>query len=101
MVEGISGVFACTRHAGLAAHYEPSKRRVTFSSDKGLLAVATTFSAEEPDLLCGPEHDLAWSDELASWKTSKPGGKARNRAWEAWDNLQFGLRLISTHATSS
>jgi len=58
--------------------YEPSKRRLTWPNG----AVATTFSADEPDRLRGPQHDLAWADEVAVWK--RP---------EAWDNLMFGLRL--------
>ena len=40
------------------------------------------FSAEEPDRLRGPQHHGAWCDELAAW--AKP---------DAWDQLQFGLRL--------
>jgi phage terminase large subunit-like protein len=58
--------------------YEPSKRRLTWPNG----AIATTFSAEEPDRLRGPQHDAAICDELASW--SRP---------ETWDMLQFGLRL--------
>jgi len=59
-------------------HYEPSKRRVTWPNG----ATATLYSAEEPDRLRGPQHDLAWADEIASWKYAE----------EAWDNLMFGLR---------
>jgi len=59
--------------------YEPSKRRVTW--DNG--AVATLFTADEPDRLRGPQHDTIWADELAAW----------NRLREAWDMAQFGLRL--------
>jgi len=40
------------------------------------------FSAEEPDRLRGPQHHGAWCDELAAW--IRP---------EAYDQLQFGLRL--------
>lgn len=78
MVEGESGLLAvCDRYA-FRPLYEPSKRRLTFPNG----ARATTFSADEPDRLRGPQHDGAWSDELAAWR--RP---------EAWDNLQFGLRL--------
>jgi predicted phage terminase large subunit-like protein len=45
-------------------------------------AIATTFSAEEPERLRGPQHDAAVCDELGSW--ARP---------ETWDMLQFGLRL--------
>src|SRR3546814_3696071 len=51
------------------------------SSDLG--AQAFVYSAEEPGQLRGPEHHLAWCDELAKWA----------HATEAWDNLQLGLRL--------
>ena len=45
--------------------------------------MATTYSADEPDLLRGPQHDAAVCDELASWQYQG----------EAWSNLEFGLRL--------
>ncbi len=41
------------------------------------------YSGDEPDQLRGPQHDAAWADEPAKWKY----------AMEAWDNLEFGLRL--------
>ena len=59
-------------------HYEPSKRRLTWNSG----AYCMLYSADEPDRLRGPQHDAAWCDELAAWR--RP---------EAWDMLQFGLRL--------
>ena len=58
--------------------YEPSKRRLTWRNG----AVATTFSADEPERLRGPQHDAAWCDEMAAWRYP-----------EAWDMLMFGLRL--------
>jgi len=59
--------------------YEPSKRRITFPSG----AVASCFSADEPDLLRGPQHSTIWCDELAAWRFDR----------EAWDNAMLGLRL--------
>jgi phage terminase large subunit-like protein len=59
--------------------YEPSKRRLTWENG----AIATAFSAEEPERLRGPQHGKAWADELAAWKYLR----------ETWDMLQFGLRL--------
>jgi predicted phage terminase large subunit-like protein len=44
--------------------------------------VAFTYSADEPGRLRGPQHDGAWSDEIATWRYA-----------ESWDQLQFGLRL--------
>ena len=46
-------------------------------------AVATVYSAHEPEALRGPQFDAAWVDELAKWK----------KAEETWDMLQFALRL--------
>ena len=77
MIEGESGLLGV-----FPSHqrpvYEPSKRRITFHNG----AIATSFSADEPDRLRGPNHDLAWADELASWRYP-----------EAWDMLNFGLRI--------
>ena len=77
VVEGESGLLAISP-PWCRPRYEPSKRRLTWPNG----AIATTYSADEPDLLRGPQHDAAWCDELASWQYS-----------ETWDQLQFGLRL--------
>jgi phage terminase large subunit-like protein len=77
LVEGESGILAVAP-PWFRPIYEPSKRRLTWPNG----AIATTFSAEEPDRLRGPQHDAAVCDELASWSRA-----------ETWDMLQFGLRL--------
>lgn len=77
MVEGESGILAISPPWN-RPKYEPSKRRVTW--DNG--AIATLYSADEPERLRGPQHDLAWPDELAAWRYP-----------ETWDMLMFGLRL--------
>lgn len=77
MVEGESGILACSP-PWLRPTYEPSKRRLTWPNG----SMATTYSADEPERLRGPQHGWAWCDELASWRYP-----------EAWDMLQFGLRL--------
>jgi predicted phage terminase large subunit-like protein len=59
--------------------YEPSKRRLLWPNG----AIAMAYSGDEPDQLRGPQHDAAWADEPAKWKYPV----------EAWDNLEFGLRL--------
>ena len=59
--------------------YEPSKRRLTWQNG----AQATSFSAEEPERLRGPQHDAGWCDELAAWKYLR----------DTWDMYVFGLRL--------
>lgn len=78
MVEGESGILACSPR-DFVPQYEPSKRRLTWPNG----AVATLFSAEDYDSLRGPQFDGAWCDELCKWRYAQ----------EAWDNLQFGLRL--------
>jgi phage terminase large subunit-like protein len=77
MVEGESGILAVSP-PWERPRYEPSKRRLTWPNG----AIATLFSADEPERLRGPQHDAAWCDELATWRHP-----------EAWDMLMFGLRL--------
>lgn len=87
MVEGESGILAVCWAGDKAANgetigrptYEPSKRRLTWANG----AMATLFSAEEPERLRGPQHDVLWCDELAAWKYLR----------ETWDMAMFGLRL--------
>ncbi|MGA8402400.1 MAG: terminase family protein [Stellaceae bacterium] len=77
MVEGESGLLAIAPPWD-RPEYEPSKRRLSWKNG----AIATTYSADEPERLRGPQHDFAWCDELAAWRYP-----------EAWDMLMFGLRL--------
>lgn len=44
---------------------------------------AFTYNGTTPDQLRGPQHHFAWVDELAKFEYMQ----------EAWDQLQFGLRL--------
>lgn len=84
MVEGESGLLSvCPPWA--RPRYEPSRRRLTWPNG----AIATTYSADEPERLRGPQHDLAFIDEPGSWR----------RGIKAWDNLAFGLRLGSDPRT--
>ena len=77
IVEGESGILAVS-----PAHerpvWEPSRRRLTWPNG----TIATTYSADVPDQLRGPQHDAAWADELASWQYP-----------DAWTQLLLGLRL--------
>lgn len=79
MIEGESGILKVASLAGISVKYEPSKRRLTFPNG----CIATTFSAEEPDRLRGPQHGYAWLDEPAHMPLID----------EVWSNLMFGLRL--------
>ena len=76
MVEGQSGILRVCPPWDYP-DYQPSRRQVVWANG----GVARLYSAEEPDLLRGPEHDAAWCDELASWRSP-----------ETWDNLMMGLR---------
>lgn len=78
MIEGESGLLAVAS-PWCRPTYEVSKRRLSWPNG----AIATAYSAEEPDRLRGPQHDLLWADELASWQYMQ----------ETWDMAMFGLRL--------
>ena len=78
MVEGESGLLAICPPWN-RPRYERSKRRLTWPNG----AIATCYSADNPNLLRGPQHDFAWCDELAAWRYVE----------ESWDNLVMGLRL--------
>jgi len=77
-VEGESGILS-VHPKDFRPHYEPSKRRLTWPNG----ARAALYNATEPDQLRGPQHGLAWCDELAKWQYAEA----------TWDQLQFGLRL--------
>lgn len=80
MVEGESGILAISPPS-FRPLYQPSQRQLTWPNG----AIATLYSAEEPERLRGPQHDAAACDEVAAWKYMR----------ETWDMLQFGLRLGS------
>jgi len=78
MIEGESGLLAVARddedpvwRAGLG--------ELRFANG----ALASAYSAEAPEALRGPEHHVAWCDEVAKWR----------RGNATWDNLVMGLRL--------
>ncbi len=78
IIEGESGLLSVCPPWAMPT-YEPSKRRLTWPNG----SMATAYSADEPDLLRGPQHHAALADELATWR----------RGEETWSNLMFGLRL--------
>jgi phage terminase large subunit-like protein len=77
LVEGPSGFLSIASNSTRPT-WEPSKRRLTWPNG----AEATAFSAEEPERLRGPQHDLAYLDELCTWPHP-----------EALDMLNLGLRV--------
>ena len=78
MVFGDSGIMACCPPDRKPA-WEATRRRLVWPNG----AIAQCFSASDPEALRGPQFDAAWCDELAKWP----------KADEAWDMLQFALRL--------
>jgi phage terminase large subunit-like protein len=78
MIEGPSGLLAVAR-CDEDTWWAPTRQVLHFGSG----AEAYVYSARTAEKLRGPEHDFAWCDELAKWKTG---------ADAAWDNLQMGLR---------
>jgi phage terminase large subunit-like protein len=81
MVTGRSGLLAVAR-TGEDLHFAKTDGIVTFPSG----AQAFLYSGACPEMLRGPEHHLAWCDELAKWRYAE----------ETWDNLLLGLRLGTT-----
>lgn len=77
IVEGVSGILA-TSPQWFMPTYEPSKRKLTWPNGSR----ASTYSAEEPNRLRGPQHHWALSDELAAWSDPR-----------TYDMLLMGLRL--------
>jgi phage terminase large subunit-like protein len=77
LIEGPSGFLAIASNSTRPT-WEPSKRRLEWRNG----SQATCFSAEEPERLRGPQHDLAYCDELATWPHP-----------ECLDMLNLGLRV--------
>ena len=78
MIEGPSGLLAVSPDWQRPT-FEPSKRRLTWPNNA---AVATLFSADEPERFRGPEHDTIWGDEPGTWPYHS-----------AFDNMMLGLRV--------
>ena len=78
MIEGASGLLRASPR-GERPTWLPTRKRLEWANG----AIAQAFSADDPESLRGPQFDAAWCDELAKWR----------RAEDAFDMLQFGLRL--------
>lgn len=79
MIEGVSGLLSLG--GGARPLWSPTRRRLQWPNG----AIAQAFSAEDPQGLRGPQFAAAWCDELCKWRNAQ----------QAWDMLQFGLRLGS------
>ncbi|WP_242147479.1 DNA-packaging protein [Sphingomonas sp. BAUL-RG-20F-R05-02] len=78
MVEGDSGILSVAR-PDESVGWQRSTGEIVFASG----ASAYTYSAEVAEKLRGPQHHIAWCDEVAKWRH----GEA------VWTNLMLGLRL--------
>lgn len=78
IVEGESGIMAVSP-PWFMPEYQPSKRRIVWPNG----SIASTFSADQPDQLRGPQFHYAWLDEFAKYEDCEA----------TWSQLQFGLRL--------
>jgi phage terminase large subunit-like protein len=78
MIEGESGLLAIAPDEDRPT-WEPSLKRLVWPTG----AIANVFAASEPEGLRGPEHHIAWADEVAKWE----------RGEVAWDNLNMTMRL--------
>lgn len=83
-VEGDSGILGVLRRYGMLRDKNPWNRSIGELSLRNGSRIKV-FSADEPDRLRGPQHHGAWVDELGTFRYE-----------DAWDQLQFGLRL-GTH----
>lgn len=92
MVEGDSGIIQVCHPTDTMddgsplgmPEWSPGNKEITWPNG----AIATVFSAEEPERLRGPQHDTIWADELAAW----------TRMQDTWDMAMFGFRLGDTKA---
>ncbi len=78
MIEGESGLLAVTPKDFMPT-FESSNKKLVWPN--GIQAFL--YSAESPDQLRGPQHHVAWADELAKWRYLE----------DSWSNLLLGLRL--------
>ena len=76
--EGESGVLSILRRYKMLKSWNRSMGEILLTNGSRM----KLFSADEPDRFRGPQHHGAWCDELAAYRYP-----------DAWDQLQFGLRL--------
>jgi phage terminase large subunit-like protein len=76
--EGESGIINILHRYQMLKMYNRSMGEIALTNGSQI----KLFSADEPDRFRGPQHHGAWCDELAAY-----------RYQDAWDQLQFGLRL--------
>jgi phage terminase large subunit-like protein len=77
MIDGRSGLL--TIAGAWIDDWFPSRGILTFANG----SEARLFSGASPEMLRGPEHHIAWCDELSKWEKPR----------DTWDMLQFSMRL--------
>lgn len=77
MVEGKSGILAVSADDERPEWF-PSRRSLIWPNG----VIGRCYSANDPEQLRGPEHNIAWCDEIAKWRYP-----------DAWDNLMLGMRI--------
>lgn len=82
MVEGSSGILSVHKKID-RPQYLPSKAQVIWPNG----AIANMYSSEVPDSIRGGNNEVAWGDELSSWKTD-----------DAFDQLMLTLRVGRSQA---
>lgn len=78
MIEGVSGILACSSQLD-RPDYNPSLKRLVWPNG----SQAGVFSSEDYEELRGPQHHWVWCDELPKWRNAE----------ETWEQVMFGLRL--------
>lgn len=86
MVLGESGLQHVADDLGIRFRYKSSWGHVEWP-DLGVTAVL--YSAEEARSLRGPQSDLTWAEEIASWRDAWRGDELDT----TWNNMTMGLRL--------
>ncbi len=76
--EGESGILGVLRRYKMLKDWNRSLGEILLTNGSRI----KLFSADKPDRFRGPQHHGAWCDELAAYRYT-----------DAWDQLQFGLRL--------
>lgn len=84
MIEGDSGLIAVGKRRGIEFKHYPSLAQVVVP---GTDITLSTFSAQEPDALRGPEFDTLWGDEFAAWPNKRDAVGVT-----AFDNATVTLR---------
>ena len=77
-LEGVSGIVGILREYDAIAEWNKTLGVIKLKNG----SVISSYSAEEPDRLRGPQHHYSWTDELAAWQYP-----------DTWHQLQFGMRL--------